>query len=162
MLEWSIIVKIKEGIKKMGPKEEEREMKLKDFHVKCSYSCCAALGSHVLVLLCGQNTLPDYISHHTSQSRADLIPSVWQHRLLFPTGKKVLKWKECHGVFIFIRHFRTHLWTYIFCNYLLVTWAMKWKCTKSSWYWILLAQVIPKKRGGDRIHSVGHLWIPQD
>lgn len=50
----------------MGPKEEEREMKLKDFCVKCSYSCCAALGSHVLILLCGQNTLPDYISHHTS------------------------------------------------------------------------------------------------
>lgn len=60
----------------MGPKEEEREMKLKDFCVKCSYSCCAALGSHVLILLCGQNTLPDYISHHTSRSRADLLPSV--------------------------------------------------------------------------------------
>lgn len=78
MLEWSIIVKIKEGIKKMGPKEEEREMKLKDFHVKCSHSCCAALGSQVLILLCGQTscqitfpiTLPkaELISHHLFNS----------------------------------------------------------------------------------------------
>lgn len=58
----------------MGPKGEE--MKLKDSHEKCSYSCCGALGSHVLILLCGPNILPDYNSHHTSQSRADLPPSV--------------------------------------------------------------------------------------
>lgn len=39
--------------KEDGAKEEEWEMKLKDFHLECSYSCCAALGSHILILLCG-------------------------------------------------------------------------------------------------------------
>lgn len=58
---------------------------------------------------------------------------------------EVLKRKECCGVFISIRHFQTHLWTCLFCNYLSVTWVMKLKCTKTSWYWILLAQAIPQK-----------------
>lgn len=90
----------------MGSKQEEMEMKLKDFHLKCSYGCSAALGSHIFILLCGQNMLPDHFSHHTFQSRADL-PTICltQHRLLFPTGKKELKWRECCGVFILICHF---------------------------------------------------------
>lgn len=43
----------KEADKEEGAKEEERDIKLKDFHLQCNYSCCAALRSHVLTLLCG-------------------------------------------------------------------------------------------------------------
>lgn len=56
----------KGGDNEDGAKEDRREMKLKDFCLECSCSCCTALGSHVLILFCGKNILPDYISHHTS------------------------------------------------------------------------------------------------